>query len=134
MKAWSTPAICWAATKSLVDNPHSILYTILGADCLPQFSGAFAYRLICDRETYRVGQSLGSQTFARDWGWTSAQSLDPPPPKRLIICNGDDNARYARPQPCSRRARAAVMRYRGHAGEEPVVGNSLGHKYLVGHA
>jgi hypothetical protein len=27
-----------------------------------------------------------------------------------------------------------VMRYRGHTGEEPVVGNSFGHKHLVGQA
>ena len=85
MIAWLAPASCWAATKSLVDNPYSIHHTILSADCLAQFSGAFAYGLICDRDTDRVGQSVGSQTFARDWGWTSAQCLDPSCPKRLII-------------------------------------------------
>jgi hypothetical protein len=75
----------WAAINDLVEYPHGVPHTILGADCLPQFSGVFAYRLIRDRDTYRVGQSVGSQTFAWDWGWTSAQRLDPPCPKRLII-------------------------------------------------
>jgi hypothetical protein len=76
----------------LVDNPYGILHTILGADSLPQFGGAFAYRLIRDRDTYRSGQSVGSQASAWDWGWTSAQRLDPPPPERLIIGSGDDYA------------------------------------------
>jgi hypothetical protein len=69
----------------MVDNPYSIRHTILSTDCLSQFSGALAYRHIRDRETYRVGQSVGRQTFARDCGWPSAQRLDLPSPKGLII-------------------------------------------------
>ena len=76
-----------AAPKSLVDHPHSIRHPILSSDDLPQLSGAFAYRLICDRDTYGISQPAGGQTSARDGGRTSAQRFDPPCPERLIIGN-----------------------------------------------
>ena len=61
-------------TNGLIEYPYGLPHPILGANRLTQRSGSFAHCLIPDRHTHRLGQSAGSQTFARDRGWTRANA------------------------------------------------------------